>query len=176
MLRNSYTTACGGQLVIPWKTREHLLAHPEVGELLEEVAGLLRLPSDGSFLATEVNLGRIIGRSGCVATTPITSSTPTLFASRVGRDKPSRVVVGELGPEVSTVVVLAFADRDVEGQYVLITSFVGQLAEKEPWDRTIRSQAEAERALGFWSCHALAHDPAVMDNPFVSTWQEILNS
>ena len=63
MLRDRYRTKCGGVLVLPPKTKEHLAAHPEVGGLLEEMAGLLELPRDGSFLAREVEFGRLVGRS-----------------------------------------------------------------------------------------------------------------
>jgi len=174
-LRNFYTTKCGGRIVLTHKACEHLRAHPEVGELMAEAIGRLELPIDGSFLAAEVDLGRVIGRSGCVPTEPIETITPTLFAQRVGRDKPTRVVVGIEGPETTKLVVLAFAGRE-PGTYVLVSSWIGELAEKEPWDRSIRSQEEADRAVGFWTTHGLVHDPAVMGEPFESTWEEILNS
>lgn len=174
MLRDNYATACGGRLVVPPKTREHLLAHPEVGGLMEEVAGLLRLPSDGSFLARAVDLGRVIGRSGCVATAPIDSETPTLFAQRVAREKPTRVTVGEEGPDTSLVALLAFAGRE-QGTYVLITAWRGPLAEKEPWDRSLGTDEARAAALEFWCRNALVYDPAVMGEPFTATWREILS-
>lgn len=177
MLRDSYRTKCGGVLVLPPKTKEHMAAHREVGDLIEEATARLQLPKDGSFLATEIDFGRVIGRSGCVATQPVAIGEKTLFAKRVARDKPSRVVVGREGPETTKLVVLAFADKAVRGQYVLITAYVGELAPKEPWDRSMVSgSAEAVAALEFWCCHALVHDPAVMGQPFEATWQEILSS
>jgi len=151
-----------------------MIAHPEVGKLLDEVAGLVQLPSNGEFFAQAVDLGRIIGRSGCVATAPIDSETPTLFAQRVARDKPSRVIVGEEGPETSLVALLAFAGREA-GTYVLITAWRGPLAEKEPWDRSLGTEEARVVALEFWCHNALVYDPAVMGETFTSTWRDILS-
>ena len=176
VLRDSYTTACGGRLVVPRKTREHLLAHPDVVGLLDEVTGLIQLPSDGSFLATEVNLGRVLGRSGCVATTPISMNESTLFAQRVAREKPTRVVVGMEGPKTSLVALLAFASREPGRTYVLITAWRGPIAPKEPWDKTLGSEGEKAVALKFWCHNALVYDPAVMGEPFESTWEEVLRT
>ena len=171
-LRDSYRTKCGGRLVLPPKTQEHLAAHPEVGGLLEEVAGLLELPRDGNFLAREVDLGRVVGRSGCVPADPVGVDGQATFALRVGRRKASRVVVG-VGPEVRTVVVLAFAGRE-PATYVIVTAYVGVLAPKEPWDAA--PGPEREQSLAFWGANALIHDPVVMSEPFESSWQEIINS
>lgn len=174
MLRNWYRTQCGGRIVVSLKCRDHLQAHPEVADLLDEAIGQFALPRDGSFLAREVNLGRVVGRSGCVPAPVITPATPAMFAMRIGREKPSRVVIGE-GIETTTVVVLAFAGRD--GDYVLITSWIGSLAPKEPWDTSMApDSAEAGESLDFWSRHALVHDPEVMGETFESSWQEIINS
>lgn len=173
MLRDEYRTACGGRIVLPPKTKEHLVAHMEVGGLLEEVAGLLTLPRDGSFVAREVDLGRVVGRTGCVTADPAGFTGQATFANRVGRRKASRVVVGVQGPEVSTVVVLAFAGQE-SATYVLITAYVGALAPKEPWDAS--PGTERDESLRFWGENALVYDPAVMGEPFASTWQEIINS
>ena len=172
-LRSSYRTKCGGVLVLPPKTKEHLVAHPEVGGLIEEVAGLIELPRDGSFVAKEIDLGRTVGRSGCVSATTVGPESNATFALRAGRRKPSRVAVGTIGPEASTVVVLAFAGRE-PATYVLITAYVGELAPKEPWDA--EPGPEREDSLAFWSSHALVWDGEVMGKPFTSTWSEVINS
>lgn len=172
MLKNSYITRCGGILLVPARTREHLEAHPEVGGFLEEVASLLELPRDGSFLAAEIDLGRIIGRSGAVEAEEVGLDEPATFALRVGRRKPSRVAVGAVGPEVSTFVVLAFASKEEVGTYVLITSYAGTLAPKEPWDAV--PGREREESLTFWGRTALVWDPATCGAPFVSTWRQVI--
>jgi hypothetical protein len=150
-----------------------LVAHPEVRGLLLEAIGRVVLPRDGAFLSTEVEMGRIVGRSGCVSTPPIDPSERSLFAQRIGRERPSRVILGE-GEETTKVVVLAFASRGEAGTYVLATSWVGGLAAKEPWDPMIRSQGEYQGSLGFWCSHALVWDSAVMSAPFESTWDDVL--
>lgn len=169
-----YKTACGGTIVVPSKAQEHLRVHPEVHGLLQEAVGRLALPEDGRFLAVAVEMGRVVGKSGCAETPCVGPDDPAFFALRVGRDKPSRVTLGVQGPDMTKVVVLAFASRESARTYVLVTSFVGELAPKEPWDRNIRSQGEFQKSLDFWSSHALVHDPAVMAEPFQSTWNQVL--
>jgi len=170
-----YQTADGGTIVVPPKAQEHLRAHPEVDVVLGEAIACITLPRRGEFLAIAVEMGRVVGRSGCVPTAPIHPSEPATFALRVGRDKPSRVVVGVEGPEATTVVILAFADKRDARTYVLITAFVGDLAPKEPWDRSmVRGSAEHREALAFWCSHALIWSPDVMGDPFESSWSKIL--
>lgn len=171
-----YVTKCGGTIVVPPKTQEHLRAHPEVSGVLAEAIGLITLPRNGEFLAVAVEMGRVVGRSGCVPTEPIRPSSPAMFALRVGRDKPSRVMVGVEGPESTTVVVLAFVAKETR-TYVLITSFIGELAPKEPWDRSMRlGSAEAMDSLEFWTRNALVHDPSVMGPVFESSWSDVLGN
>lgn len=167
-------TACGGSIVITRTAASHLRAHPEVEQILPEAIGKVRLPRDESFLAIEVEMGRIVGRSGCVKTAPIGRHEKAFFAQRIGRDKPSRVLPDAAGEETSKVVVLAFAAKGEPGLYILVTSFIGSLAPKEPWDQNIRSQQELEESLGFWSSHALTHDSEVMGSVFESSWHEVL--
>jgi hypothetical protein len=168
-----FKTFCGGTIVVPHKVEGHLRAHPNMDLLLPEAIARVRLPHDGAFLSAEVEMGRVVGRSGCVQTLPIAMNDRTLFAQRVGRDKPSRVIVGE-GEKTTKVVVLAFASREEASTYILVTSWVGSLAPKEPWDLNIRSDEEHQECLRFWCSNALVWDPAVMLEPFESTWEEIL--
>jgi len=168
-----YKTIDGGTIVVPPKAEDHLRAHPEVDEILAEAVAKIRLPRDGAFLSVEIEMGRIMGRSGCVSTPPINPSDRSLFAQRIGRERPSRIIVGE-GEETTQVVILAFASREEAGMYVLVTSWIGSLARKEPWDPMIRSQEEYQDCLQFWCSNALVWDPAVMSEPFESNWVEIL--
>jgi len=169
-----FKTACGGTIVVPAKAEDHLRAHPEVQALLQAAVSRVSLPQGGEFLAVGVEIGRVVGRSGCVATPRIRLDGPASFALRAGREKPSRVVLGVEGPETTKVAVLAFASRDAAGTYVLVTAFVGELAPKEPWDHSIQSQAEAQESQDFWCAHELVYDPAVMAEVFTSTWREVL--
>ncbi len=171
-----YVTACGGAIVVPRKAEEHLRAHPEVREILAEAIGKVSLPRDGGFLAIEVEMGRVVGLSGCMEALRIKVDDQAYFAQRIGRDKPTRVLPGARGVETTKVVVLAFPARGEAGTYVLVSSWVGTLAPKEPWDANIRSQEEFQESLDFWCSHALVHDSEVMGPVFESTWEEILGS
>jgi len=168
-----FKTFCGGTIVVPHKAEDHLRAHPEVDLLLPEAIARVCLPQDGAFLSAEVEMGRVVGRSGCVQTPSIVLNDRTLFAQRIGRDHPSRVIVGE-GEKTTKVVVLAFASREEADTYVLVTSWVGSLAPKEPWDSNIRTDEEYQECLNFWCSNALVWDPAVMSEPFEGTWEEVL--
>jgi hypothetical protein len=167
------STSCGGTIVVPRKAQEHLRAHPEVQKILAEAVVKVSLPH-GEFLAVEVEMGRVVGLSGCVKTPRIEVGDKTFFAQRVEREKPSRVVFGK-GEEATKVVVLAFPSRENKRTYVLVTSWIGSLAPKEPWDRNIKSEEELRESLDFWTSHALIWDSAVMSEPFESSWEEILS-
>jgi hypothetical protein len=172
-LMRKFKTFCGGTIVVPRKAEDHLRAHPNVDLLMPESIARVQLPRNGAFLSAEVEIGRVVGRSGCVQTPPITQSDRVLFAQRIGRDHPSRVIVGE-GEKTTKVVVLAFASHEEADTYVLVTSWVGSLAPKEPWDSNIRKDEEYQECLRFWCANALVWDPSVMSEPFKSSWEEIL--
>lgn len=170
-----FKAACGGRVIVPRKAENHLVAHPEVRNLLPEAIGRVKLPRDGAFLSAEVEMGRVVGRSGCVSTPPINPNHLSLFAQRIGRERPSRVIIGE-GELTTKVVVLAFPVRGEVGTYVLVTSWVGSLAPKEPWDCTIASDQEYQDCLQFWCSHALVWSSDVMGEPFESAWEEVLKN
>ena len=176
-----FKTKCGGAVVVPWGRQQHLRAHPDVLDVLDEAISKIELPTDGESLKTTVDLGRVIGRAGAVETDPIQYDEPAWFAHRIGRDGPSRVVLDTEGPEVSTVAVLASQAKDrgtgeiQPGKYTLVTAWVGSAeAEREPWDKGIKTERERQAALRYWCSHALVYDKEVMGEPFQSSWKEIL--
>ena len=179
-----YQTKCGGQIIVPWGTQKHLKAHPDVLEVLEEAIGKVVLPTDGSFLKTAVDLGRVIGHSGGVGTAPVEFDEQCLFAQRIDRAGPSRVVLDAISPEVSIVSVLAFQAKDrgtgeiQVGKYILATSWIGGLGMMEPWDPNIEKSGQEtfEECLRYWSTHALVYDEEVMGKPFTSSWKEVLEN
>lgn len=171
----SLTTVCGGTLLLPPYTQAHLRAHPEALGLLEELAGLLTLPRDRSFVLRTVDFGRVIGRSGAVVLAKEDGlDEPVTFAKRIGRDIPSRVEVGAQGAEVATLVVVAGAE-EAEGIYTLYTSYAGEEpAPREPADPSL-SESDREVALRWWQSHALCYqEGAGWEAPFTSTWREVL--
>ncbi|WP_139143394.1 hypothetical protein [Janthinobacterium sp. HH104] len=176
MKLGKYKTACGGYLSISARVQSHLLAHPDVITHLPEAASKLHLPSDGMKLECEVPMGRVIGRSGVVTTHPIQTHHRALFALRNNRKFPSRVAApGAVGNDSTTVVVIA-KPRAGQGEYELITAWVGALARKEPWDPHISTGEEFEDCLRFWSTTALVFDAATMAPAVESNWAEVLAS
>lgn len=171
-----FRTRNDGQMLVTPVTMEHLQAHPEVWKLLPEAMCNLYLPTDGSPIDLAMDMGRVIGRSGCVATPRIEPNESTIFARRVARANASRVVVGVQGPEVRTLVIRA--TRNERGMYELHTAYVGVLAPPEPWSIRVESESDMARAaesLSFWCTHGLVYNPDVMGAPFESTWELVLS-
>jgi hypothetical protein len=143
-------------------------------EFLPEAIGRIKLPSSG-FLSTEVELGRVIGKKTAVETPLCDLDSKILFAHRIRRDKPTRIAPsGSVGEDTTKIVVLAHPNRSESRTYDLITSWIGLLAPKEPWDKAISNHEEFQECLGFWCSNALIHDPAVMGEIFESTWRDVL--
>jgi len=168
-------TQCGGTVLVPETTQDHLRAHPEMEEsdwsLLREVIDKVTLPRHG-LLETEVEMSRIVGKSGRVSTTLIHWTDKTTFAQRIGRDKPSRVVISEKS-DCTTVVVIA-KPTGVDGEYELATAWIGTRAPLEPWDSKLVDDKEYYASLGFWCREAIIYDPTVMGQVFTSTWKEVI--
>lgn len=171
---NQHRTACGRTITIPQQAQQHLIAHPNVVKHLHEAIGKIHLPVVRKKIEEEIDVGRLIGRSGVVKTAPLQIGEKALFALRANRKLPSRVAnVGECGEQTSKIVIVARPSL-IENQYDLITSWIGVLARKEPWDASIAERREFQECLNFWSTTALVYDPAVMGPVFESTWQDVL--
>lgn len=172
MVGTKFQFLCGGFILITPKAEDHLKAHPEVSDILPEAIGHIELPSTG-FLSTEVELGRVIGKTSRVDTALCDIDSKIFFAHRIGRDKPSRVLPSwYVGEDTTKIVVLARPSNS--GEYILVSSWIGLLARKEPWDTMIASQGEFQECLKFWRSNALIHDPCVMGPIFESTWRNVL--
>jgi len=163
-------TKCGGRILVTRGAEKHLEAHPEVSSLLAEACGRIDLPDNGSFLSTEVEMERVVGKAGRVKLSPDKAYEPALFAQRVGRRFPSRVTFDEAEDTTKVVVLARSSGLDT---YELVSSWVGPLAPREPWDESL-SWSEYVESLDFWSTHALVYNPAVMSEPFTSSWGAIL--
>lgn len=171
--QGKFRTACGSTVDVNERSVRHLQAHPEIAAILVEAiskASFGNLP----FAEVEVELGRTIGQKTRVSTRLESPDSTMTFAIRNGRDAPSRIVVGVGAEETSSVVIIA--KRIKPGSYVLITSWIGCLAEKEPWDKTISGTEHFNQSLNFWCQNALIHDPETMGAPFESSWSKVLES
>lgn len=124
--------------------KSHL--HPEVIAILPEA--LAKTESKGrNFLIEEIDFGRIIGKSICIATRP---GDQIVYAKRPKRFGYTRFVKNRQ-PEPTSKVVIILKTADGEpGVYVLITAFIGEKPEPEPWDRNATLQSRH-----FWNTHAL---------------------
>ena len=109
-----------------------------------------------------VNMGRVVGVSNCVA---VTDEDQVVMAVRKKRFGPTPMVIGREPEPCSSVVVILKKATDYDGDYfVLITAFVGEGSEPEPWDRQLRpGTPEHERSVAFWQTHALLYDEEVIE-------------
>jgi len=162
-----FKTACGKTIIVSDQTVEHLKAHEGALELLEEAIGKITIP-EGGFLLTTLDMGRVIGRSSLVDAPQVTATETATFACRVGRDIPSRVLVGVEKPETNLFTVIAGLE---DGAWQLYTSFVGPSAPREPHDRNLKNGNADE--LAFWCEHALVHEDG-WQTPFESTWTAVV--
>jgi hypothetical protein len=165
-MMNELKTACGQILNVNDQTRQHLLAHPEAAELLEEAVAKVTLPD--SFLLTTVNMGREIGTNACVKAADVENIH---FAVRTGRDVPSRVLPGQL-PE-PTHLFTVIAGKKEDGSWMLYTGFAGPSAPREPHDRYFadkRDSKEFAESLEFWTKNGLCVSEG-WGEVYASTWQ-----
>ena len=116
------------QIVVLTETQKHLAAHPEVLTFLSEAVAKLPLPDGIHNIETEIDLGRIIGKSTCVRTPMIDPKEQTTFATRKNREHASRVIVDVNGEESSKIVIIARPDYEDKLSYYLITAFIGNMA------------------------------------------------
>ena len=173
MKSTSYKTGCSGYIILTEGVREHLKAHPGILDLIPEISSRITLPTDGSRLARQVSLGRVVGQSSLINTKKIGLSETAWFAVRKNRMKASRVVP-DAGP-ADTDLVSIVANPIEKKSYELVTAWFGEFAPKEPWDLDLADNPAAyEESINFWGRHALVHDLAVMDEPFRSTWEKVL--
>jgi|TARA_Y100000294_G_scaffold50431_1_gene47493 hypothetical protein len=165
---------CGGFINLTDSVSEHLEAHPEILALIPEIVSRVTLPTDGSRLASQTSLGRVVGQSSLISTKKIGLSETAWFAIRKNRMKASRVVPN--ASPVDTDLVSIVANPIEKNSYELVTAWFGAMAPKEPWDPDHADDPTAyEESINFWCRHALVYDPEVMDEPFESTWEDIVN-
>ena len=120
--------------------------HPEVEALLPEA--LLRIESGGrKFFREQVDFGRVIGKTICVATN---IGDNIVFAKRPNRSGYTRFVKNRQ-PEPTTFFSLIIKQGDMErGKLVLLSAYIGEIGEPEPWDRNAGPNSSK-----FWAEHAL---------------------
>lgn len=140
-----------GEVVI---NRYNSHIHGEIESILKEA--LEKISSQGrGYIEEEVEFGRIIGFSQCVLTT---DDDEIVFLQRAGRKGKTRFVKNRK-PEPSSKMFVVLK-KDPGGFYIIITAFVGERPEPEPWDEYFFSKQKdpeerREKAKKFWETHAL---------------------
>lgn len=130
--------------------RSHI--HGEIMHFV--VATLIEIKSQGrDFLIEEVDFGSPIGETICVPTGP---GDEIVYAQRPGRRGLTRFVKNRKPDPCSSVIIILKTADGEPGTYVLVAAFIGRKPEPEPWDwNAIRTPEQSERAVVFWSSHAL---------------------
>lgn len=121
----------------------HAAASPELSALVVEALG--QVDGGEQFITASVDLGRVVGATACV---PTTSEDDIVFARRPSRHGLTRFVRGRQPVPTQFLAVILRKSQD---GYELLTSWVGELAPHEPWDR----HADLAVSIPFWSSHAL---------------------
>ncbi len=140
-----------GEVVVD---RFHSHLEPQAALLLVEALSRIE-SSRRQFLTEVVDFDRVIGETICVATG---SGDEIIYAQRPKRFGLTRFVKNRIPEPCNTLVIVLKAGSN--GEYVLITAFVGRRAKPEPWDEKFFGQqadpsAAREASRQFWSSHAL---------------------
>lgn len=120
--------------------------HQNVAGVIKEV--LLKVDTNNlDFLDCAIQFPKTIGLSSCVKTTP---DDCIVFAKRPFHNGYTRFVLDrDLEPTSTVVVVLK---KIKPNQYVLITAYIGEKADYEPWDTRA-----TPKSTEFWQEHALVY-------------------
>ncbi len=120
--------------------------HETVKTILSEALAKVEV-AGRKFIVQQIDFGRVVGGSVCVETL---SSDEIIFAKRPKRFGLSRFVKNRQAEPCSSVVVIMKTADNEQNTMVLITAFIGEISEPEPWDRNATN-----KSVEFWSSHAL---------------------
>lgn len=128
----------------------HMLAHKDADENKQLLAEAVeKVVYTNPFWMETLDMGRIIGKDGCVE---VTEEDDTCWACRPGRKLPSHLVFNKQPVETPYFTVGMCTDND--GLVTIFTAFAGKKAPKEPLDPTLKEEERAE-SEAFWATHAL---------------------
>jgi len=172
-----FTTHDGEVVILTEETEKHLLAHPEILPILEEVISKLNIANDDRNIPSvekEVDLERNIGINNFVETAEISSTDKMLFAYRKARKYPTHIVVNRIGEDCGVVTIQLKFDGDIQSWFIM-TAYVGYAGGPlEPFYISDKNSEEFKNSLEYWSKHALVYNPEIMDSPYESTWEKEL--
>lgn len=133
----------------------HNDVHPVDESLLREA--LLKISPSEDFIKEAIPFERVIGKTTCVS---VDETDTIVMAYRKGRLGPTPMVLNRKPSDCSTLVVIL--KKMGNSDYILRTTFIGGLSEREPWDPSIADSEEQQRAEDFWSTHALIYDESII--------------
>ncbi len=146
---------------------------PRILGLLEEAFPTFSLPQDSDYIATLVEFGRKIGETDCIFVSPDATLWFARYKNKNLCQVPLRVVEGEKLPSSNLTIIVV---RD-SVKWLLKTAWIGELAPLMPHDPKLiatRDPEKIHKSFEFWKGHALIHDPETMDEPFQTTWEDLL--
>lgn len=120
--------------------------HAGVSALLAEVVSKVEC-GDEEFIQAQVGFNRVIGEKTLVQ---VKGGDNIVYAVRRGRKGHTKFVKNRQPVACSSVCIVL--KRTTTGSYVIITAFIGEVAEPEPWDKKATSAS-----LSFWERHALVY-------------------
>lgn len=125
-----------------------LISHCHIGArlLCEALAKIDLSTTADPFAKFSVEMERIVGMSTCVPTGP---EDVIIYAQRAGRHGLTRFVQNREPLPCSKIQVI-LKETAVPKTWLLVTAFIGNGAEPEPWDRNATAASES-----FWREHAL---------------------
>ena len=130
-----------GVLFIPRVNSFHI--HSGVEKYLPQVFNSINL-QDQEFIVEQVDFEEPVGKSILV---PTTESDKIIYAIRKGRQNYSRFVLNREPVDSSSITIVL---KKMDTYYMIISCFVGEKAQPEPWDPKSTSES-----LLFWSQNAL---------------------
>lgn len=108
----------------------------------------------------QVNFDGVLGLNMCVE---VDENDDVVMVFRKGRLGETPMVKNRNPKECSSIIVIAQKEAESSDDYQLLTSYVGELAEKEPWDPTIKDEDERKKCKNFWASHALIYNDDLID-------------
>ena len=141
------------------RTDSHI--HLEGGltdELLKSAVSMVRT-SGKSFFKAKCQFEKPVGYSMCV---PVSKKDNVLMVYRKGRKGMTPMVKGRNPEPCSSIIVILKKDQ-TNHCYILVSAFIGNETEKEPWDAFVRTEEQRKKSITFWTTHALIYDENQID-------------
>ena len=109
------------------------------------------------FARETVELDHVVGVDHLVETKPYDVTYMYRRGNRAGESRMVLTREPEYTHKITVIMCVCRAEAGEEwaDKAVVITAFAGALAEKEPWDSSLKTSEEKAKAKAFWATHAL---------------------